>query len=183
MRYVKIVVWVPDAEAPALVERLEDAAQPYNYGVTFTSAPADTALVHLLGQTGDDHEARPDDDPEPGDRCKDCGRDITWTGPSMYDWTHVDDRPLRGDPCPPGEVRLLFTTATPLEQAQGAQMWLIPGVTSFHRVTTCQYRIVARDTTRDRIIAAVAQVCGPALGATAVLDQVGDRVNSLRRGA
>lgn len=38
-----------------------------------------------------DHDARPDDDPEPGDRCKDCGEDITWTGPSHLDWLHVDD--------------------------------------------------------------------------------------------
>lgn len=38
-----------------------------------------------------DHEARPDDDPEPGDRCKDCGEPITWTGPSPYSWLHVGD--------------------------------------------------------------------------------------------
>jgi hypothetical protein len=39
-----------------------------------------------------DHPARPDDDPEPGDRCKDCGEDITWIGPSVaHDWMHVDD--------------------------------------------------------------------------------------------
>lgn len=29
---------------------------------------------------------RPDDDPEPGDRCKDCGRDLTWIGPGIHDW-------------------------------------------------------------------------------------------------
>jgi hypothetical protein len=34
------------------------------------------------------HEARPDDDPEPGDRCKDCGRPVVWIGPSQYDWEH-----------------------------------------------------------------------------------------------
>jgi len=38
-----------------------------------------------------DHDARPSDDPEPGNRCKDCGDDITWMGPSQYDWMHVDD--------------------------------------------------------------------------------------------
>jgi hypothetical protein len=38
-----------------------------------------------------DHDARPDDDPEDGDRCKDCGEDITWLGPSQSDWLHVDD--------------------------------------------------------------------------------------------
>lgn len=36
------------------------------------------------------HRARPDDDPEPGDRCKDCGGPITWTGPSMNDWDHIE---------------------------------------------------------------------------------------------
>jgi len=36
------------------------------------------------------HSARPDDDPKPGDRCKDCGEQITWVGPSQYDWEHVD---------------------------------------------------------------------------------------------
>ena len=35
------------------------------------------------------HKARPDDNPEPGDRCKDCGFPITWLGPSQYDWAHV----------------------------------------------------------------------------------------------
>ncbi len=29
---------------------------------------------------------RPDDDPTPGDRCKDCGRELTWRGPSQTDW-------------------------------------------------------------------------------------------------
>ena len=38
-----------------------------------------------------DHEARPDDDNEPGDRCKDCGDDIVWIGPSHVDWLHVAD--------------------------------------------------------------------------------------------
>jgi hypothetical protein len=29
---------------------------------------------------------RPDDDPEPGNRCKDCGNAITWRGPGPNDW-------------------------------------------------------------------------------------------------
>lgn len=33
---------------------------------------------------------RPDDDPEPGDRCKDCGRDLTWRGPDPYDFDLSD---------------------------------------------------------------------------------------------
>ena len=38
-----------------------------------------------------DHEARPDDDNEPGDRCKDCGQAVVWIGPSHVDWLHVND--------------------------------------------------------------------------------------------
>lgn len=29
---------------------------------------------------------RADDLPEPGDRCKDCGIEITWVGPGPNDW-------------------------------------------------------------------------------------------------
>lgn len=38
-----------------------------------------------------DHDARPSDDADPGDRCKECGEDITWMGPADRDWLHVDD--------------------------------------------------------------------------------------------
>ena len=37
------------------------------------------------------HDPVPDDLPEPGNRCRECGEDITWMGPSQYDWMHVDD--------------------------------------------------------------------------------------------
>lgn len=41
-----------------------------------------------------DHEARPDDKHEPGDRCKDCGEPVIWLGPTQYDWVHgVSDHP------------------------------------------------------------------------------------------
>lgn len=33
---------------------------------------------------------RPDDMPEPGDRCKDCGWSLSWEGPGAYDWIAVD---------------------------------------------------------------------------------------------
>lgn len=47
--------------------------------------------VKVEGVKTYDHDARPDDDPEPGDRCKDCGEDISWIGPSLTrDWEHVD---------------------------------------------------------------------------------------------
>lgn len=39
-----------------------------------------------------DHDARPDDDNQPGDRCKDCGEAITWVGPSHVDWIHVAEQ-------------------------------------------------------------------------------------------
>lgn len=39
-----------------------------------------------------DHTARPDDDNQPGDRCKDCGDDVTWVGPSHVDWIHVAEQ-------------------------------------------------------------------------------------------
>ncbi len=38
-----------------------------------------------------DHAARPDDLAEPGDRCKDCGENITWIGPSVFDWIHLGE--------------------------------------------------------------------------------------------
>ncbi len=44
-----------------------------------------------------EHDARPDDLPEPGDRCKDCGENITWIGPGIGDWEHsdFDESPFR----------------------------------------------------------------------------------------
>lgn len=44
-----------------------------------------------------DHEARPDDDAEPGDRCRTCGANVFWAGPGQYDWLHMDD-PANGGP-------------------------------------------------------------------------------------
>jgi hypothetical protein len=46
-------------------------------------------LCYPCIQAARGHLARPDDSPEPGDHCKDCGRDITWTGPGSYDWVHT----------------------------------------------------------------------------------------------
>lgn len=34
---------------------------------------------------------RPDDSPDKGDRCKDCGCALTWVGPGMGDWIATDD--------------------------------------------------------------------------------------------
>lgn len=38
-----------------------------------------------------DNRHRPDDLPEPGDRCKDCLRTLSWLGPGPYDWEAIDD--------------------------------------------------------------------------------------------
>lgn len=36
------------------------------------------------------HTITPDDLPEPGDRCKTCGREVVWIGPStITDWVHT----------------------------------------------------------------------------------------------
>jgi hypothetical protein len=37
---------------------------------------------------------RPDDDPTPGDRCKDCGNTLTWRGPGPNDWDVVEPEPV-----------------------------------------------------------------------------------------
>lgn len=42
-----------------------------------------------------DHDPGPDSSPGDGYRCKVCGEDITWVGPSNYDWLHVDDKENR----------------------------------------------------------------------------------------
>ena len=37
-----------------------------------------------------DHEARLGDDE--ANTCRDCGDDVTWVGPGVEDYLHVDDR-------------------------------------------------------------------------------------------
>lgn len=65
-----------------------DAALAY---VDALVPPAPTPVSRVRRNVDPDHEIRPDDDPEPGDRCKECGRDITWLGPSpVTDWEHCD---------------------------------------------------------------------------------------------
>ncbi|TDC92373.1 hypothetical protein E1161_13455 [Saccharopolyspora aridisoli] len=49
-----------------------------------TTVSATEQTEPLCQSSGGAH--RPDDMPDKGDRCKDCGRPITWLGPSMYDW-------------------------------------------------------------------------------------------------
>jgi hypothetical protein len=54
-----------------------------------------------------EHDIIPDDLPEPGDRCKTCGKAITWIGPStVYDWEHVEDEAVQ-----PGTALERFDTA------------------------------------------------------------------------
>jgi hypothetical protein len=49
-----------------------------------------------------DHSARPDDSPEPGDRCKDCSLPIVWVGPGRADWMHVS--PFRATCVKPSDL-------------------------------------------------------------------------------
>jgi len=51
-----------------------------------------TDLVKAFDEPPAKHDIRPDDLPEPGDRCKTCGKPIVWIGPStISDWIHTDD--------------------------------------------------------------------------------------------
>lgn len=53
------------------------------------------------GEASYDHDARPSDDAEPGNHCKDCGEEVIWMGPGnfksvrgwpyMVDWLHCND--------------------------------------------------------------------------------------------
>ena len=52
------------------------------------------ARFHLPGKDYD-HAAAQDSMPGPGETCKHCGEDITWMGPGIYDWMHVDDKENR----------------------------------------------------------------------------------------
>jgi hypothetical protein len=64
-----------------------------DWGTGNTVAEAEAAVRREVEGLDYDHDARPDDDPEPGDRCKTCGEDITWIGPHpTSDWMHVGDR-------------------------------------------------------------------------------------------
>lgn len=65
--------------SPALMVSLDNGAEHVRHIVM------ETAVTYWTGY----HDARPDDDNEPGDRCKDCGRDVTWIGPSHTDWQHA----------------------------------------------------------------------------------------------
>lgn len=49
----------------------------------------DAHYVPTIDPEHDDHDALPDDAPEPGDRCRTCAAAITWLGPSHLDWAHV----------------------------------------------------------------------------------------------
>lgn len=65
-------------EALALASGLQDCAS--------------MARLDTPGKTYD-HDPRPSEDDER--RCRDCNEDITWKGPSMYDYLHVDDEENR----------------------------------------------------------------------------------------
>jgi hypothetical protein len=98
---VEIRVWADTADAAEVIARkiLEDVehvnVQDTAHVTSYTENGYITEkIIRDLSETGPtvyDHDARPDDDNEPGDRCKDCGDDIVWIGPSHVDWLHVAD--------------------------------------------------------------------------------------------
>lgn len=61
-------------------------AAPYLWGDDHDPDPDDEAVKLARRWEVERCEHRPDDLPEPGDRCKDCGVDLTWTGPGMGDY-------------------------------------------------------------------------------------------------
>lgn len=63
-------------------EELVALLEPVDLGQVATTAPE-------LASPPEEEECelhRPDDLPDPGDRCKYCGKEITWVGPGDYDW-------------------------------------------------------------------------------------------------
>lgn len=63
---------------------------------TWVAAPPQVPNPPFLwcpGKPCPDGKHRPDDDPTPGDRCKDCGRELTWRGPGPNDWDVVEPEP------------------------------------------------------------------------------------------
>lgn len=85
----QLAVFLRDLEAHGAVhgcaeiriaERVyEDTAVRRQWRWVYNPSPADEDPC--------DGRHRPDDLPAPGDRCKDCGREITWDGPGPYDWS------------------------------------------------------------------------------------------------
>lgn len=61
---------------------------------------------------------RPDDDPTPGDRCKDCGQDLTWRGPGPYDWDTIDPVEVAAEAAGYAFLQLA-ATLTPLPGGHG----------------------------------------------------------------
>lgn len=86
-----------EGEIARILDEVGRALRDYRYAGTLLDANGNpvgsydyTAEAREEDQGGYDHEARPDDDNEPGDRCKDCGEDITWHGTNP-EWMHVGD--------------------------------------------------------------------------------------------
>lgn len=73
--------YLTDEDLADVAERFEIDGDVDNYAFEVT-APGRTY----------DHDPKPDSQPEAGDRCNECGEDITWIGPGTYDYMHVDDK-------------------------------------------------------------------------------------------
>jgi hypothetical protein len=81
-------------EGPRTPKRPRNEHYPHASGHHAVAVTQYEAVAHY------DHRARPDDDPEPGDRCKDCGKDVTWIGPTHADWRHLDESDTLNGPAP-----------------------------------------------------------------------------------
>lgn len=99
----------------------------YTDTVQFRQRGTDRIASVPRNEFAESHEARPDDDNEAGDRCKDCGQKVTWIGPGLNDWEHVDakDNPFDGN------VTVSFYITGP--DADNVRSWLLdnmpdPGV-------------------------------------------------------
>lgn len=131
----------------ALALGLRSAREAFDAAATAALPPPPPIMVLDVGP----HDPRPDDDPEPGDTCKDCGRPVTWTGPSANDWEHAEE--------PLSHAVIEFTTPAALRQEQGMELWAY--AERFGAVGARRYRIAAPAESIDDLLDTVTAVCGP----------------------
>lgn len=106
------------------------------------------------------HQHAPGSGPEPGDVCKHCGAELTWTGPSAYDFIAVDDQSRTVTPFPyQGRTRTWAGTAANHSRVEHAR---------------AAVRAFAAETGRAR-----AMPRGHDLGEDILLEVVGDLVSDL----
>jgi hypothetical protein len=85
--YVLAWVWVDDPRDEDGHENDESVGESGDPAIGIQPDDARGSIADDVRRHG--HQARPDDDPEPGDRCKECGQSVTWLGPNFTDWLHT----------------------------------------------------------------------------------------------